>query len=123
MSQFIFKEPLLYADLTFYPMTKNQIENVLNKEVIAIYDNYYEFTPEELENSHKEHPNAPKERYSLQFLVLRKEPNKEEYRRYAEFEDPTEDIGTKLKSVIYYAFKPQLRLQNGSIAEIQITNK
>lgn len=118
-----FKE-LLYADLTFYPMTENQIENVLNKEIIAIVDNNYEYTPEELKHFYKKHPNEFKESYSLQFLVLRKEPDKEEeYRWYAEFEDPTEDIGTKLKSVVYYAFKPQLRLQNGSVAEIQITNK
>ena len=118
MSQF--KEPLLYADLTFYPMTEKQIENVLNKEVLAIYDNYYEFTPDELENLYKEHHNAFKERYSLLLLVLRKEPNTDEYRWYEKLEDPTEDIGTKLKSVVYYAFKPQLKLQNGSVSDIQI---
>lgn len=120
MRQFVFNKPLLYADLTFYPMTEKQIENVLNKEIIAIVDNHYEYTPEELKNLYKQN-DASKERYSIHRLVLRKEPNTDEYRWYEEWEDPTEDIGTKLKSVVYYAFKPQLKLQNGSVADIQIT--
>ena len=33
--------PLLNASLLFIPLSKNQIPNILNKEVIAIYDDFW----------------------------------------------------------------------------------
>ena len=123
MSQFVFKEPLLYADLTFYPMTEKQIENVLDKEVIAITDNYYEYTTEELDNFYKEYPSAPSQRYTLELLILRKEKDREEYRWYLDGEEVDEDEGSAFKYVTYFSFKPQLMLQNGNKASIQLLDK
>ncbi len=123
MSQFAFNEPLLYADLTFYPMTEKQIKDVLNKEIIAIVDNYYEYTPEELGNFYKEYPNAPSQRYTMELFILRKEKDREEYKWYLYGEEVDEDEGSDFKYVTYFSFRPKLRLQNGNKANIQISDK
>lgn len=108
--------PLLNASLLFIPLSKNQIPNILNKEVIAIYDDFWNTSKENIDKILKENPNH--KRYEFKMWVLKKVNN--EYRWYEDLEDVTEDIGTKFEAVKYFAFKPKLFSQNGSLAGIQV---
>ena len=50
--------------------------------------------------------------------VLKKVDN--EYRWYEDWEDVKEDIGTEFNAIKYFAFKPMLYSQNGSLSDIQV---
>ena len=108
--------PLLNASLVFIPLSKNQIPNILNKEVIAIYDDFWNTSKENIDKILKENPNH--KRYEFKMWVLKKVDN--EYRWYEDWEDVTENIGTNFEAVKYFAFKPMIYSQNGSLANIQV---
>ena len=110
----------LNAQLTFFPMTEKQIENVLDKEVIVIYDSFWNCSEDDI-NCLEVFPEFPDcLRYQLKLRVLRKEKYTEEYRWHHPREDVTENVGTEFEAVKYFAFKPKLFLQNGSLADIQV---
>ena len=108
--------PLLNASLVFIPLSKNQIPNILNKEVIAIYDDFWNTSKENIDKILKENPNH--KRYEYKMWVLKKVDD--EYRWYEDWEDVKEDIGTEFNAIKYFAFKPTLYSQNGSLANIQV---
>ena len=108
--------PLLNASLIFIPLSKNQIPNILNKEVIAIYDDFWNTSKENIDKILKENPSY--KRYEFKMWVLKKVDN--EYRWYEDWEDVTEDIGTEFNAIKYFAFKPMLYSQNGSLSDIQV---
>lgn len=108
--------PLLNASLVFIPLSKNQIPNILNKEVIAIYDDFWNTPKENIDKILKENPSH--KRYEFKMWVLKKVDN--EYRWYEDCEDVKEDIGTEFSAIKYFAFKPMLYSQNGSLANIQV---
>lgn len=94
------KNPILTATLTFIPMDKYQIQNVLNKPVLVLFDAYYDIRGKK---------STPK--YTLETMWLRKVGD--EYRWYEDSCGDSDSWG--FGAVSYFAFAPKrLYYQNGN---------